>query len=117
MKKITTIVAIAVLTAGCTYIAGSGEAPQAARDWADEHVVAGRSGLRVSTSCTGRDTDNDGYVSCTLTVVDASTQDEHQWPTETHTLECGVNHPLSGCATTGCKPSFGSGTVKGGGRR
>jgi hypothetical protein len=81
----------ALLAAG-EYIAGQGDAVEEAESWVHQF----RPGWRLG-DCQPRDTDNNGYVTCTL-VKGAGEEIEP--------IECGVNRWYHGWRVSGCKPVF-----------
>lgn len=74
-----------------SYLAGQGGAPAAARAWVDRN----RPSWYVS-ECQPRDTNRDGYVTCTIVgpgeAIDA--------------IECGVDRWFHGFGVSGCKPAL-----------
>lgn len=81
----------AVIGACSAHLAGRGGAPAAARAWVDRN----RPSWRVS-ECQPRDTNSDGYVTCTIVgpgdAIDA--------------IECGVDRWFHGLGVSGCKPAL-----------
>ena len=90
----------ALLIAG-SYIAGQGDAPRAAHAWGAKF----RKGWTVG-ECQPRDTDDNGYITCTLIGPDEGDDPEP--------IECGVNRWYHGLNVEGCKPVFYS---RGGSRK
>lgn len=80
-----------VIGACGSYLAGQGGAPAAARAWVDRN----RPSWYVS-ECQPRDTNRDGYVTCTIVgpgeAIDA--------------IECGVDRWFHGFGVSGCKPAL-----------
>jgi hypothetical protein len=81
----------------CSYIAGSGDADKFAEDWSRVNTFGAAD---VSHQCQTRDTDGNGYVSCTVSV---------QWERgnprrEMIPIECAVNRVGNGCNVEGCRP-------------
>ena len=93
MKLPLKIALLAVFFISCSQIAGKGDAEKAAKEWADRSYP----GMTASVDCAGRDTGDDGYVSCTVVL-----QGENA-PRDPVPLECGVNRWYHGCNTYGCK--------------
>lgn len=77
----------ATLAIGGSYFAGRGDAAESAKAW----VAKWRPG--ASIECQARDTDGNGYVSCTVGGDGA--------PIEA--IECGVNRWYHGFQTRGCR--------------
>jgi len=87
---IALVVALIVLSAGKSYFFDQRNAEKELREYiakmyADKTVLG--------EDCVGRDTDNDGYVSCTARVRG---KDGHE---ETLTLECAAGFLNNGCKT------------------
>lgn len=80
----------AALAAAGAYIAGQGDAPLFAKSWAEKH----RPGWSVG-ECQSRDTNDDGYITCTLDGPPGS---------DPEPIECGVNRWYHGYRVSGCKP-------------
>lgn len=96
-------VAFGGLVAGGSYMAGKGDAEAFAREWSTRF----RPGSDVE--CQGRDTDSNGYVTCTVSY-------EQDGRTEVEPIECGVNRWYHGLDVTGCNPLVYI-PARGGGRR
>lgn len=85
------LLSFGVIPACGSYLAGQGGAPAAAHAWVDQN----RPSWRVS-ECQLRDTNSDGYVTCTIVgpgeAIDA--------------IECGVDRWFHGFGVSGCKPAL-----------
>lgn len=95
MRNTLFAIVIGVLT-GCSYMNGKGHADEYARDWVATNIPAN---LHPRFQCMTRDTDDNGYVSCTVT-YDVPTDGT----VEMLPIECGVNEVGTGCGNEGCKP-------------
>lgn len=84
---LTVAVSGLVLAAGSAYFAGQGDALDAARDWAAKW----RSDAAIE--CQARDTDDNGYVSCTVGIPGG----------EIRAIECGIDRWYHGWGVTGCR--------------
>ena len=80
-----------VIGACSANLAGQGGAPAAARAWVDRN----RPSWHVS-ECQPRDTNRDGYVTCTIVGPDEAID----------AIECGVDRWFHGFGVSGCKPAL-----------
>lgn len=85
MRTILTFITITIL-ASC----GTGEAETSAKAFAARHFE-GHKGIE----CMTRDSDSDGYVSCTIFL-----------PNEAVGIECATER-LGGCGNSGCRMAMG----------
>lgn len=91
------IVLVLISLAACSYINGKGDAEKFVEQFKATHLAEAK---HVTHHCQGRDTDENGYVSCTLT-VDWGIQGERP---EIIPIECAVNRAGNGCSNEGCRP-------------
>lgn len=82
---------------GCSYMNGKGDAEKFVEQFKRTHLASAKT---VTHHCQGRDTDDNGYVACTLT-VDWGIANERP---EIVPIECAVNRTGSGCNNEGCRP-------------
>jgi len=93
MKKLSFIVVGLFLVVSCF---GSGDAPDHAEKWASKHYASKYS----STECGASDSDDDGYVSCTVFFKD-DTRDPLA-------IECATGHGVLKCdKPKGCRVATG----------
>jgi hypothetical protein len=83
--------------AACSYVNGQGDAKKFAERFIADNF---HDAAATSYQCQSRDTDENGYVTCSVTV---------QWSAddparEMIPLECAVNRTGSGCSNEGCRP-------------
>lgn len=95
--SITLAAAVLMSIAACSYYNGRGDAEEFARRFVADNFVGAHD---VSTQCQGRDTDDNGYVTCSVTVQ----WDKDDSRREMIPLECAVNRVGSGCSNEGCRP-------------
>lgn len=88
------LAAVIILVVGGSFWAGAGDAPASAEAWVKEW----RPGAKVE--CQKRDTDGNGYVSCTVGF-------ERNGEREVESIECGVNRWYHGFNTSGCRLTKG----------
>lgn len=106
MKRYRFAIVIASLVVGCSYINGQGDAEKFVEQFKSAHMSAAKS---VTHTCQTRDTDDNGYVSCTVT-VDWGIANERP---EIVPIECAVNKVGSGCNVEGCRPLSAFGMRRG----
>lgn len=95
MKRLN-LVAFIVAFAACSYINGKGDAEESAAAWVRDNLP----GATFSNhECQDRDTDDNGYVSCTVSV-----RWENDPGIEIIPIECSVNRAGNGCGNKGCRP-------------
>lgn len=101
MKNWPLTLAVLASIAACGYFNGQGDAEKYAKEWVDTNLQGAK---HTSFTCTGRDTDDNGYVSCTASAM---------WEGETRPdiipLECATGKSTGGgCGSSGCKalPTF-----------
>lgn len=82
--------------AACPYVNGRGDANKFAAAWISENLP---DATRTSHTCQSRDTDNNGYVTCTVSATFIGDTRPEIIP-----LECGVNRVGTGCNVEGCRP-------------
>lgn len=87
MKKTLLFLLIATV-ASCR---GVGEAENSAKSFADRRFE-GHKGVE----CMDRDTDGDGYVSCTVFM-----------PNDAIAIECATENLRAGCSSSGCRMAMG----------
>lgn len=99
MNKFSVFLAFCIVAsiAACSIINGQGDAKKFAEQFAQENY--GRA-AHYSINCQTRDTDDNGYVTCSISV---------QWDNENPRrelipIECSVNRTGSGCNNEGCRP-------------
>lgn len=97
MKRYQIAVLVIATLVACSYANGKGDAEKFIASFVQEHMAGAKS---VHHTCQTRDTDDNGYVSCTLT-VDWGVEGERP---EIVPLECAVNRFGSGCNNEGCRP-------------
>lgn len=95
------IILIVLLLFGATgltvcgpFIAGQGDAPRDVELWIERNIPE----PVLNLECQPRDTNEDGYVACTVSTA-----------TRVIPLECGVNRWYHGCNNAGCKIQRGIG--------
>jgi hypothetical protein len=94
LRNVILAVTIGGLT-GCSYMNGKGDADEYAQTWVTQNIPAN---LKPRFQCMSRDTDDNGYVSCTVSY------DTPDGTIEMLPIECGVNKVGTGCGNEGCKP-------------
>ena len=82
-----------IVTCG-PFIAGQGDAPRDAELWIERNIPD----PVLNLECQPRDTNEDGYVACTISTA-----------TRVIPLECGVNRWYHGCNNAGCRIQRGTG--------
>lgn len=96
LATVVALVAGAIFAGVAVYLAGQGDGLKFAREW----VLRYRPGWTVG-ECQPRDTDDNGYVTCTLVPPSGDPDGDDPEP-----IECGVNRWYHGLNVTGCKPVF-----------
>lgn len=99
MSKFSVLLFASVLSsmAACGYINGKGDADKFAEQFIDDNFPGA---VATSHQCQSRDTDGNGYVTCSVSVQwDASSPRREVVP-----LECAVNRAGNGCNNEGCRP-------------
>lgn len=95
MRWIFTMATLMLFGVSCSQCGGSGDAPASARKWAEAHYA----GKYTSVECLPRDTDGDGYVSCTVFFKKAG---------DVIGLECATGRINGdGCSQKGCRVATG----------
>ena len=79
----------------CSYVNGKGDADEYAATWVTQNIPAN---LKPRFQCMSRDTDDNGYVACTVSY------DTPDGTIEMLPIECVVNKVGTGCGNEGCKP-------------
>lgn len=87
MKK-TMLFLLITIVASCR---GVGEAENSAKSFADRRFEGNK-----GVECMTRDTDGDGYVSCTVFM-----------PNDAIAIECATENHALGCHSTGCRMAMG----------
>lgn len=107
MKKLAFWVITFTLIMSCKM--GSGDAPTYAREWAEKHY----SGEYSEVECQSSDSDDDGYVSCTVFFKKPEASDSRS--PDPIAIECAHGHGnWSKCnKQTGCRLATGKGVRKG----
>jgi hypothetical protein len=102
--KLTTAVLAAFI--GCNYINGKGDADKFADEWAAANLDGATD---VRHTCQSIDSDDNGYVTCTVSVTWPGSSERQIIP-----VECGVNRATTGCDIQGCKPMMPYSRPRGG---
>ena len=87
MKKIILFVLISVV-ASCR---GPGKSEASAKSFAERRFEN-----NTGVECLDRDTDGDGYVSCTIFL-----------PNDAIAIECATENHVLGCSSSGCRMAMG----------
>lgn len=82
------VVVLAVLETAAPHIAGQGDAPRFAAQWRDRWKPG------AELECQPRDTDNNGYLTCTVGTPGTD---------DLTAIECGVNRWYHGLNVTDCR--------------
>jgi hypothetical protein len=110
MNRNLKFAAFVILTvAACSYVNGKGDAEKFVEDFTTTHLADAKT---VTHHCQGRDTDENDYISCTLTVNWGIAGERP----EIIPIECAVNRAGNGCSNEGCRPLATFGRRGGAGR-
>lgn len=85
MKKLALVVLVILLAISCKM--GKGDSEKYAREWAEKHY----SGQYKMIECQSSDSDDDGYVSCTVFFDDGSAEAGNA-PRDPLAIECAHGH-------------------------
>lgn len=94
--KLTLFAALVLASSSILTACGVGEAKNSAKSFASRNFKN-----HTGVECMSRDSDGDGYASCTIFL-----------PNDAIAIECATEKLTTGCGNTGCRIATGAGGVR-----